>query len=173
MDGTPVTPENRDKYRQLFTTIFSDYYLFDDLAYGALPSEAQLHLQRLGIAHKVRLHGDRFSTTDLSTGQRKPLALVQAYLEDRPVIVTDEWAADQDPEFRRVFYEELLSELKARGRTLIVISHDDRYYHLADRIIALDGGRVVRGSATSLPMGQPHRAGSSASPSRQKATTRQ
>ncbi len=83
LDGKVVTPGGRDDYRQLFTTIFSDYYLFDDLVYGALPSEAQPHLERLGIAHKVRVEGERFSTTDLSTGQRKRLALVHAYLEHR------------------------------------------------------------------------------------------
>ena len=151
LDGEPVTPERRDDFRQLFTTIFSDYYLFDDLAYGALPDEAQPHLDRLGIAHKVRLEGGRFSTTDLSTGQRKRLALVQAYLEHRPVIVTDEWAADQDPEFRRLFYEELMPELRARGKTLIVISHDDRYFHIADRLVRMADGRIVDERAQKGP----------------------
>ena len=136
-------PESRDDYRQLFSTIFSDYYLFDDLAYGALPEEAAPYLARLGIAHKVSIDGDRFSTTDLSTGQRKRLALVQAWLERRPVIVTDEWAADQDPDFRRVFYEELLPEMKRQGRTLIVVSHDDRYFHVADRVIHMANGQIV------------------------------
>ncbi|MDE1991127.1 MAG: cyclic peptide export ABC transporter [Rhizobiaceae bacterium] len=143
LDGRTVTAEMRDDYRQLFTTIFSDYYLFDDLAYGSVSEEALPHLQRLGIAHKVRVEDGRFSTTDLSTGQRKRLALVQAWLERRPVIVTDEWAADQDPDFRRVFYEELLPALKAQGRTLIVISHDDRYFHVADRIVRMENGRIV------------------------------
>jgi putative ATP-binding cassette transporter len=151
LDGNPVTAEVLDDYRQLFTTIFSDYYLFDDLVYGSLPSEAEPHLKRLGIAHKVGLDGERFTTTDLSTGQRKRLALVQAYLEHRPVIVTDEWASDQDPEFRRVFYEELLLELKAQGRTLIVISHDDRYFYVADRVISMGDGRIVEEYVTHDP----------------------
>jgi putative ATP-binding cassette transporter len=151
LDGNPVTAEVLDDYRQLFTTIFSDYYLFDDLVYGSLPSEAEPHLKRLGIAHKVGLDGERFTTTDLSTGQRKRLALVQAYLEHRPVIVTDEWASDQDPEFRRVFYEELLMELKAQGRTLIVISHDDRYFYVADRVISMGDGRIVEEYVTHDP----------------------
>jgi putative ATP-binding cassette transporter len=85
----------------------------------------------------------RFTTTDLSTGQRKRLALVHAYLERRPVIVFDEWAADQDPAFRRVFYTDILPDLKRQGRTLIVISHDDRYFHVADRIVQMSGGRIV------------------------------
>ena len=143
LDGEAVMPESRDDYRQLFSTIFSDYYLFDDLAYGAPPEEAAPYLARLGIAHKVSIDGDRFSTTDLSTGQRKRLALVQAWLERRPVIVTDEWAADQDPDFRRVFYEELLPEMKRQGRTLIVVSHDDRYFHVADRVIHMANGQIV------------------------------
>jgi putative ATP-binding cassette transporter len=157
LDGESVTPEQRDNYRQLFTTIFSDYYLFDDLASPALPYEAQSHLERLGIAHKVRLEGDRFSTTDLSTGQRKRLALVQAYLEHRPVIVTDEWAADQDPEFRHIFYEQLLPELKAHGKTTIVISHDDRYFHVADRIVRMTDGKIVEDCPLNADTQRDHR----------------
>ncbi len=91
----------------------------------------------------MTLDGDRFTTTDLSSGQRKRLALVQAWLEHRPIIVTDEWAADQDPDFRRVFYEELLPEMTKQGRTLIVISHDDRYFHVADRIVRMVNGHIV------------------------------
>jgi putative ATP-binding cassette transporter len=157
LNGKPVTPEQRDNYRQLFTTIFSDYYLFDDLASPALPYEAQSHLKRLGIADKVRLEGDRFSTMDLSTGQRKRLALVQAYLEHRPVIVTDEWAADQDPEFRHVFYEQLLRELKANGKTTIVISHDDRYFHVADRILRMTDGKIVENRPLNADTQRDHR----------------
>ncbi len=143
LDGKDVKPEDRDAYRQRFTTIFSDYYLFEDLIYGSLPEEAAPHLERLGIAHKVRVDGDHFTTTDLSAGQRKRLALVQAWLEHRPIVVTDEWAADQDPEFRRVFYEELLPEMKRHGKTLIVISHDDRYFHIADRIVRMKDGQLA------------------------------
>ncbi len=149
LDGEKVRPDERDAYRQLFTTIFSDYYLFDDLAYGSLPEDATPHLERLGIAHKVKVDGDHFTTTDLSTGQRKRLALVQAWLEHRPIIVTDEWAADQDPESRRVVYKELLPEMK-RGKTLIVISHDDRYFHVADWIVRMKDGKIL-GEDVSLP----------------------
>ncbi|HCI2201275.1 TPA: cyclic peptide transporter, partial [Pseudomonas aeruginosa] len=84
-----------------------------------------------------------FTTTDLSTGQRKRLALVNAWIEKRPVLVFDEWAADQDPTFRRIFYTELLPELKRMGKTIIVISHDDRYFDSADQLLRLAGGRVV------------------------------
>jgi putative ATP-binding cassette transporter len=82
------------------------------------------------------------STINVSQGQRKRLALLTAYLEDRAIYLFDEWAADQDPVFKEIFYHQLLPELKARGKTVIVISHDDRYYHVADRIIKLDYGRI-------------------------------
>ena len=152
LDGQAVTAQNRDHYRQLFTTIFSDFYLFEDLvadeAGGALLSEAALpYLQRLEIDHKVSVAGGSFSTTDLSTGQRKRLALVQAYLAGRPVLVFDEWAADQDPAFRHIFYTELLPELRAKGHALVVISHDDRYFHVADRIVRMKAGRITENTA--------------------------
>ncbi len=149
-DGQPVTAQTRDDYRQLFTTVFSDFYLFEDLVAGgeegqaaALPETALPYLQRLEIAHKVSVRNGSFSTIDLSTGQRKRLALVHAYLEGRPVLVFDEWAADQDPSFRHLFYTELLPELRAKGHLLVVISHDDRYFHLADRIVRMEAGRIV------------------------------
>lgn len=147
LDGRTIGPEQRDDYRQLFTTVFSDFYLFDDLALEAplhaVPEAARPYLERLEIAHKVGVKDGVFTTTDLSTGQRKRLALVHAYLEGRPVLVFDEWAADQDPAFRHLFYTELLPELRAKGHLLVVISHDDRYFHLADRVVTLRGGRIA------------------------------
>jgi putative pyoverdin transport system ATP-binding/permease protein len=145
LDGKPVADAQLDAYRQLFSAVFSDYYLFDTLLPGEadITAEAQRYLERLGIAHKVAIRDGAFSTTDLSTGQRKRLALVHAYLERRPVMVLDEWAADQDPTFRRIFYTEILPDLKRQGKTLIVISHDDRYFSAADRYIRLDEGRIV------------------------------
>lgn len=145
VDGKPVAAEDRDDFRQSFTAIFSDYFLFDDLihAAGPVPDEVQGYLARLEIAHKVTVRDGVFTTTDLSTGQRKRLALIHAWVENRPVLVLDEWAADQDPTFRRIFYREILPALKAQGRTLVVISHDDRYFDAADRIIRLQAGRIV------------------------------
>lgn len=136
---------NRDDYRQLFTTIFADYYLFDDVVQGDthIPEDANKYLQRLEIAHKVSVRDGSFTTTDLSTGQRKRLALVNAWLEERPVLVFDEWAADQDPTFRRIFYTELLPDLKRLGKTIIVISHDDRYFDVADQLVRMNAGKVL------------------------------
>ena len=144
LNGQAVTAQNRDDYRQLFTTIFADYYLFDDLVQGDgdLPADAARYLERLEIAHKVSIRDGAFTTTDLSTGQRKRLALVNAWIEERPVLVFDEWAADQDPTFRRIFYTELLPDLKRLGKTIIVISHDDRYFDVADQLVRMDSGKV-------------------------------
>ncbi|MCO2331226.1 pyoverdine export ABC transporter PvdE, partial [Pseudomonas aeruginosa] len=137
--------------RDSFSTIFADYYLFDDLVQGKQASlqNATQYLQRLEIAHKVSVMDGNFSTTDLSTGQRKRLALINAWLEERPVLVFDEWAADQDPAFRRVFYTELLPDLKRQGKTIIVISHDDRYFEMADQLIRLSAGKVVKETETA------------------------
>jgi putative ATP-binding cassette transporter len=145
VDGKVVDAKGRDDYRQLFTTIFADYYLFDELVQGdqQVPEDANRYLERLEIAHKVSIQDGAFSTTDLSTGQRKRLALLNAWLEERPVLVFDEWAADQDPVFRRIFYTELLPELKYLGKTIIVISHDDRYFDVADQLVRMEGGKVV------------------------------
>lgn len=156
LDGAPVTVETRDDYRQLFTTVFSDFYLFEDLLAGGqvdgreqgVTQAALKYLERLEIAHKVSVKDGAFNTLDLSTGQRKRLALVHAYLEGRQVLVFDEWAADQDPTFRHLFYTELLPELRERGHLVVVISHDDRYFHVADRVVHMANGRIVEDRKT-------------------------
>jgi putative ATP-binding cassette transporter len=146
LDGKPITDKNRDDYRQLFSAVFADFYLFDTLRglrNGNLDEQAAEYLEQLHLQHKVRVKNGTLSTTSVSQGQRKRLALLTAYLEDRPFYLFDEWAADQDPHFKSVFYTQLLPELKARGKTVLVISHDDKYFHVADRIIKLDYGQLV------------------------------
>jgi putative pyoverdin transport system ATP-binding/permease protein len=145
LDGKTITRECRDDYRQNFSVVFSDSFLFDRLLSVDDPrvrANAQDHLRRLQLDHKVKIEDGRFSTIDLSQGQRKRLALLAAYLEDRAIYILDEWAAEQDPAFKILFYRELVPELKMRGKTVIVISHDDRFYGLADRIIRLERGRL-------------------------------
>jgi putative ATP-binding cassette transporter len=114
-----------------------------------LDGHAREFLERLQLSDKVNMKDNVLSTTDLSQGQRKRLALLTAYLEDRPIYVFDEWAADQDPLFKEVFYHQLLPDLKARGKTVIVISHDDRFYHVGDRVIKLENGQTVSDSGSN------------------------
>lgn len=132
------------QHRYLFSIIFSDFYLFDRL-YG-LPDVDENWVNELiklmKLDKKVTFADGRFNTTDLSSGKKKRLALVAAILEDRPVYVFDEWAAEQDPHFRRYFYETLVPSFKSQGKTVIAITHHDQYFHLADRIIKMDYGRV-------------------------------
>jgi putative ATP-binding cassette transporter len=146
LDGTPITDQNRDKYRQFFSAVFYDFYLFESLL-GLDPEKlddrARDYLTQLQLDHKVQIKEGALSTIDLSQGQRKRLALLTAFLEDRPFYIFDEWAADQDPVFREIFYLQILLELKAKGKTVLVISHDDRYYHLGDHVIKLDYGKIV------------------------------
>jgi putative ATP-binding cassette transporter len=145
LDGVAITDRNRDDFRQHFSVVFSDFFLFESLlglASDTLDERAQEYLVQLQLDHKVQIKDGVLSTIDLSQGQRKRLALLTAFLEDRPFYVFDEWAADQDPLFRDIFYLNLLPELKARGKTVLVISHDDRYYHIGDRLIKLDYGQI-------------------------------
>ncbi len=145
LNGEVITDEMREFYRQHFSVVFSDFHLFDSLLgmnNAGLDDRARAQLVQLQLDHKVQIKEGALSTTDLSQGQRKRLALLTAYLEDRPIYLFDEWAADQDPVFKKIFYLQLLPELKSRGKVVIVITHDDHYYHVADRIIKLDYGRI-------------------------------
>ena len=125
-------------------------------AFGAwtaadLDQRAGEYLRLLELDHIVKVTDRKFSTIKLSRGQRKRLALVTAYLEDRPIYVFDEWAADQDPAFRKIFYLRLLPELKRRGKTVVAITHDDRYFDAADRIVKLEEGKVVETFRHEMP----------------------
>ncbi len=143
VNGRPLAQGQRQAYRDGISAVLSDYHLFRRLyGLGSIDEErAEALLRRLEVAHKARIRDGSFTTTDLSGGQRKRLALVVALLEDNPVLVLDEWAADQDPRFRRVFYEELLPALRRPDRIIICVTHDDRYFHTADRVLDMDEGR--------------------------------
>ena len=149
--------------------MFADYFLFEDVLASdrAIPGRHPVP-GAPGDRPQGQRQDGRFTTTDLSTGQRKRLALVNAWLDERPVLVFDEWAADQDPTFRRIFYTELLPDLKRMGKTIVVISHDDRYFDIADQLIRLQTGRIthdappspdLRGGAPARPPSFPATSG--------------
>jgi putative pyoverdin transport system ATP-binding/permease protein len=151
--GTMIADDNREWYREHFSVVFSDFHLFNKLL-----GQSDAHTERLASEYLRLLHMDQkvtvreraFSTLDLSQGQRKRLALVTAYLEDRPIYVFDEWAADQDPQYKEIFYKRLLPDLRERGKLVIVITHDDRYFHLGNQVIKLEDGKVVEHVKTGV-----------------------
>lgn len=145
VDGRTLTPEMYDSYRSLFSTVFTDYHLFDRL-YGLynVPEQA-IHkaLELIELTGKTNVVDSRFETLELSGGQRKRIALLVSLLEDRPVCVFDEMAADQDPAFRMKFYREILPLLAAAGKTIVAVTHDDKYFGDGDRLLKMDEGRIV------------------------------
>lgn len=153
IDDHVVDADKIADFRQLFTAVFADYWLFEDLLdrSGRTPSQSRIDavLKRLQLDRKVTVTDGRLSTLDLSQGQKKRLAMAQGYMESSDIYLFDEWAADQDSEFRHRFYRELLPELKAEGKTLVVISHDDRFFDVADRLIRIEYGRVASDSPAS------------------------
>ena len=145
-DDQAVTDHNRNACRQSVSAIYSDFYLFPKLLGLSdieLDSRAAEYLKQLGLDEKVTIKDGEFSTTDLSAGQRKRLALLVSFLEDRSIYVFDEWAADQDPEFKEIFYYSILPKLKALNKMVIVITHDDRYFSLADKLVRMENGKIL------------------------------
>ncbi|HEX3029687.1 MAG TPA: cyclic peptide export ABC transporter, partial [Clostridia bacterium] len=144
INGEYIEPE---RLNELFAAVFSDYHMFEKL-YGIdvvkRAGEIDEYLKKLKINHKLHINPDKtLSNIWLSTGQKKRVALMVSYLENRPIYLFDEWAADQDPQFRRYFYHTLLPELKAQGKCVIAVTHDDRYFETADKVIKLEYGKVV------------------------------
>ena len=145
LDGQLIDADRQEWYRQHFSVVFADFYLFDRLLgldQENLDAQAHHYLQRLRLDRKVTITQGRLSTTALSQGQRKRLTLLTAYLENRPIYLFDEWAADQDPTFKDLFYSEFLPQLQKQGKTVIVISHDERYFHVGDRVLKLNYGQI-------------------------------
>ena len=143
-NGTELTADNYSEYRALFSVVFSDFYLFDEL-YGieqVSSEEMNAWLCLFELEKKVTYERGVFSSNKLSTGQRKRLGLIQALVHSKPVLVLDEWAADQDPVFRKKFYTEIIPILKEKGYSIIAITHDDAYYHVADKLYKMDQGKI-------------------------------
>lgn len=146
LSGDLCSNKDNHRFRQHFAAIFTDFCLFENLLDSdnpALMQKAVEYLEHLQLDHKVSIENGTLSTVDLSSGQRKRLALLAAFLEDRPCYLFDEWAADQDPVFKHFFYTSILPDLKRRNKLVIVITHDDAYFQLADRLIKVDQGQVI------------------------------
>ena len=145
LDGQAISSERLESYREHFSAIFADFFLFEELLgidSSHVDDKARDYLRRLRLDHKVKIEDGTLSTTKLSQGQRKRLALLTAFLEDRSIYLFDEWAADQDPVFKEFFYYAILPELKSRGKTVIAITHDDTYFDAADRVIKMRDGVI-------------------------------
>lgn len=146
LDEKKITPENRRQYRAMFSAVLSDNYLFNCFVEGAA-SESQYPdslIEQFDLTNIDLTRLGEFDPYHFSTGQKKRLALIISLLEKRSILVLDEWAADQDPRFRKYFYERVLPELREQGITLIVISHDDRYFHVADRVVVVSDGVILQ-----------------------------
>jgi putative ATP-binding cassette transporter len=156
-NGQPVDANNLADYRHLFATIFTDFFLFKRLLGMRDIDQDRIDqlLRKFELTGKTNIIDGEVTNRSLSTGQRKRLALILATLEDKAVYIFDEWAADQDPVFRRYFYEEILPELKAQGKTILAVTHDDHYFHLADRVLMMEYGKMQPFSGGADFLGHP------------------
>jgi putative pyoverdin transport system ATP-binding/permease protein len=153
-DGTSITLENINSFRQQVACIYSDYYLFKQLHSKVDSStkfdllvQVDFYLEVLQLKGKVELRDGYFTTLHLSDGQRRRLALLVAFLDNKSLYIFDEWAADQDPEFKKIFYYDILPNLKAQGKSIVAISHDDRYFDVADQVLIMESGRLIESNA--------------------------
>ena len=146
LDGKAVSVEKPEDYRKLFSAVFTDVWLFDQLLGSegkqADPELVAKWLEQLKMSHKLELQDGKILNLKLSKGQKKRVALLLALAEERDIILLDEWAADQDPHFRREFYQVLLPLMQEMGKTIFAISHDDHYFSHADRLLEMRDGKL-------------------------------
>jgi putative ATP-binding cassette transporter len=145
VNGRPVSSANIQAYRDICSVVYTDNYLFKRLYGQAITEPARVNklIEKLGLANKVSFADNAYDTLELSQGQKKRLALISALVEDKPIYIFDEWAANQDPEFKEYFYKQLLQELSSAGKMIIVVTHDDRYFAVADRHFRMEAGKVT------------------------------
>jgi putative pyoverdin transport system ATP-binding/permease protein len=151
-NGVRLSVDNYADYRTLFSVVFNDFHLFEEL-YGFEHIPEKLiaeYLEMFELNNKVSFKDSSFSSTNLSTGQRKRLALIIAITRFNPILVLDEWAADQDPAFRKKFYTQIIPKLKAKGFSMIAITHDDAYYHMADKLYKMESGQLIREAPVNI-----------------------
>lgn len=146
LDGQVISANNMDEYRKHFSAVFTDVWLFDQLlgpqGQAARPELVEQWLERLKMFSKLELDNGKILNLKLSKGQKKRVALLLALAEERDIILLDEWAADQDPHFRREFYQVLLPLMQQMGKTIFAISHDDHYFIHADRLLEMRNGQL-------------------------------
>lgn len=147
LNDIPINQYNRLWYRNHFSVIFPDFHLFDkfyNIDYEIKKKQINFLLERFQLNEVISIDHGNFSTLNLSSGQKKRLALLIAFLEDKPIYILDEWASEQDPWFKNLFYNELIFELKRNGKCIIIVSHDQHYYHLADKLYFLSEGQLLK-----------------------------
>ena len=146
LDDVIIDASDRQAYQQLFSSVFTDFHLFDHLigadGKNVDPDLIETWINHLNMKDKLLLDGQTINNLQLSQGQKKRLALLLAIAEERDFILLDEWAADQDPQFRRIFYHQLLTYLREMGKTVLAISHDDHYFEKADRLLEMRQGKL-------------------------------
>ncbi|MAE87362.1 MAG: hypothetical protein CMB80_31805 [Flammeovirgaceae bacterium] len=143
---TDITQNNILSYRECFSAYFADSFTFPYLYHlddQWIEENADALIKLLEMEDKVSVQDKAFSTTNLSFGQKSRLALIANILDDKPFYLFDEWAANQDPYFKSIFYHKLLPKLKGMGKTIVVISHDEKYFDVADEIIELKEGMTT------------------------------
>lgn len=158
LDGEPVTHANYGAYTSLIAAVFTNCFLFRnnyngwDLSGDNQRLDEYIRLMRMEeVLHRPADERKAFDCTALSKGQQKRLALIYALMEDRPLIVLDEWAAEQDPEFRACFYREVLPYLKNCGKTIVAVTHDDFFFNTCDRSLKFYIGRIAEQRLVSEP----------------------
>ncbi len=150
LNNIPITQDNKNWFREHLAVVFSDFHLFENLA-NMIETHQDMKVEQfqkvLHLDKKVTFADRSYTFDGLSHGQRRRLALLLAFIDDRPIYLFDEWAADQDPYFKDFFYHEFLPELKANGKSAIVVTHDDRYFHVGDRVVKMENGEITESRA--------------------------
>ncbi|KVD50382.1 lipid A export permease/ATP-binding protein MsbA [Burkholderia sp. ABCPW 11] len=154
VDGVPVSDYDLHALRSQMAMVSQDVVLFNDtiaanVAYGQTPDRARVQaaLEAANLADAVAAMPDGLDTLvggngmRLSGGQRQRLAIARAIYKDAPILILDEATSALDSESER--HVQAALERLMEGRTTLVIAHRLSTIERADRILVLEGGKIV------------------------------
>ena len=168
LDGEVITEGKTDwpKVRQKIGMVFQSYELFphmsvlDNLILGPVKvqgrdkneviKEAEKLLERVGLLEKK----DAFPR-QLSGGQKQRVAIVRALILKPEILLFDEVTAALDPEMVREVLDVIL-ELASEGYTMLIVTHEMQFAKaVADKIVFIDGGKIVESDEPEKFFNQP------------------
>jgi putative ABC transport system ATP-binding protein len=104
----------------------------------AAMKEAEALLDRVGLGDRTH-----HKPGELSGGQRQRVSVARALAGGPPIILADEPTASLDAQSGLLVTEMLREMAKERGHSVVVVTHDNRIYHLADRVVQIEDGRIT------------------------------
>jgi putative pyoverdin transport system ATP-binding/permease protein len=152
LNGRPLEKRGMGSYRAGISAIFAKYHVFRTLfGLGHIHDrDVSATIIKVNLSGQTGVIKGVFTRMELSAGQKRRLALAVSLLENRDILILDEFVQDQDPNQRAFLFEQLLPELKEKGKTIILSTHDLAWTKACDKLVRLENGKIASITASDV-----------------------